>query len=176
MLELGNINIKKNSISLEKIDPASIKSWQFGWMEGFIKFTVFNKLCASKVHLRCNQGGKTDTVDSFKIDLEGIKQLNSVIPNLKSIIEGSMDLLIKECNWFYNETHDKKEQKKITSADVIKHFSHVSSIGVEYGYKGDSYVLIGLEGTYPVWDAEHGIGLKVVNGKVVDCGQIGNFL
>jgi len=176
MLELGNINVKKNSISLEKIDPESVKSWQLGWMSGIVKFTVFNKLCASKVYLRCGQGGKTDTADSFKIDPEGVKQLNSVIPNIKSIIEGSMNFLIEQCDRFYNETHDKKEQKKITSTDVIKHFSHVSTIGVEYSYKGDSYVVIGLEGTYPVWDAEHGIGLKIVNGKVIACGQIGEFL
>lgn len=178
MLELGNIitTNQKQSISMEKLNPESLKTGNSKWMEGAIKFTVFNKLCACRVSLRTDAGGRTGNIDSFKINPEDVKQLNLVVPNIKQLIEGSMNFLIQECNWFYNETHEKKDQRKITSEDVIKYFSHVSVIGAEHTYKGESFVLIGLEGKYPVWDEEHGIGLKVVNGRVVSHGQIGEFL
>lgn len=167
--------------SLEhKLDPSTFKK---GDLErspvARIRFTVFGKEVACTVPLECGVdqtiGGQQSKLSQFNIDANMVEQLNMVIPKIDKIIEGATDLILKQCQMFHDSVTEESKTKKLTVADLKKHFSHVGIVNtyVKQGGSWKAAVGISLDGVYStpdVWDEEHGVGLVVIDGKVIECG------
>ena len=164
----------------QKLDPSTFKK---GDLErspvARIRFTVFGKEVACTVPLECGVdqtiGGQQSKLSQFNIDANMVEQLNIVIPKIDKIIEGATDRILKQCQMFHDSVTEESKTKKLTVTDLKKHFSHVGIVNtyVKQGGSWKAAIGISLDGKYStpdVWDEEHGVGLVVVDGKVIECG------
>ncbi len=157
--------------AVEKLDPSGVSETDTWYFKSPQIIEVFGKRCACniKIDTGCSNSG----LSSFSIDLDSVKELNVSVPKLSKIIESAIKSILNECNDFYNATNEDK--RILTENDIKKSFSYISAIHAKKGYKERGYLVVSLEGVYPYWDYEHGVGLKIRDGKVVEIGQGGQF-
>ena len=145
--------------SLEYLDPAKVKSWDLEYLTGIVKFKCFGRECASEVDIELDRDGY--------IIPDLIKEYNKTVVNIGKVIESGIDFIAKALNssaWL-----DDDKRGTMTGADVKRLFSYVSNIRVVASRTGAT-IFVSLEGKQP-WDEEHGIGILIKNGKVVDSGS-----
>lgn len=165
--------------STESFNPASMKGDLEDGYVAKIRFTVFGKQVACGVKLECGTGatvgGQTSKLSQFAIDTNMVDQLNIAIPKIDKIIEGAADMILNQCQIFHDSVTETSKRKKLSYADLKKNFESVGIITtyVKQGGSWKAAIGVSLDGRYStpdVWDEEHGIGLIVIDGKVIDCG------
>jgi hypothetical protein len=166
--------------SLEyRIDPSSMKGDLESGAMARIRFTVFGKQVACSIFVGCGVDktvpGQMSKLSQFNVDTGIIEQLNIVIPKIDKIIEGATDKILSQCQKFHDSVTETSKRKKLNSADLKQHFVSAGIVPT-YVKQGGSWkpaIGISLDGKYStpdVWDEEHGVGLVVVDGKVIECG------
>lgn len=155
-------NKNKEVVAVETYrDPSKVKDYEVEFIEGIAKFKVFGKECAPSIIIPVNKDGSIDT-----------STYNKFIVKAPSIIEAGIDQIVTafESGWW----QDVFPNKKATKSDFIKAFRYISEIDIKLDDDNKECVVVMLEGDSPM-DEEHGIGVKIINNKVVKCGTGGYF-
>lgn len=142
-------------------DPSTVSKRATETLNGVVIFQLFGKQCASKTRITLSSDGL--------LTKEMADEYSKTIPQIGKVIESGMNFIVealKKSAWL-----DDAKADKITNADVKKLFSHVNNIVVRTDPETKSIVtIVELEGKSP-WDEEHGIALKIKNGKVIASGD-----
>ena len=147
-----------------------------------MKWTIFGKEIAAGVDFQMNADGTMDprVVDAF----------NKFFPKLDLVIKSNMNLILKEVNIDATTVYGKNNPNPVGQQDIEKNFDGVTScfVGIEkidaggqVAYADHVVAMCDLEWAFDPkkggddrFDAEHGNGLAIVDGKFY-MGKPGDF-